>query len=82
MAFLLPRQRAMTGQHSSTPPMVTWLGWGLVVRFGSRARLRVRVGVRVGIQVGIGAGDRVGIEVATVTPASCAVPSSTVGTMK
>ena len=65
VAFLWPRQRAITGQHSSTPPMVTWCGLGL----------------------GLGSGSGLGyltltLTLTLITPASCAVPSSTVGTMK
>ena len=65
VAFLWPRQRAITGQHSSTPPMVTWCGLGLGLRFGL-GYLTLTLTLTLTL----------------ITPASCAVPSSTVGTMK
>ena len=65
VAFLWPRQRAITGQHSSTPPMVTWCGLGLGLRFGL-GYLTLTLALTLTL----------------ITPASCAVPSSTVGTMK
>ena len=65
VAFLWPRQRAITGQHSSTPPMVTWCGLGLGLRFGLGYLTLTLI-----------------LTLTVITPASCAVPSSTVGTMK
>ena len=69
VAFLWPRQRAITGQHSSTPPMVTWCGLGF--------------GLRLGLGSGLGYLTlTLTLTLTLITPASCAVPSSTVGTMK